>query len=176
MERLRAALPGALFVREPGGTALGERIRQLVLHERSMAFAAEMYLFMAARAELLAELIEPALAEGRVVVADRYHDSTVAYQGGGRGLPVPWPDGFRRPDRTYLLVLPPHLGLRRAAERRGPDRLEAEPIGFHEAVAGAYDRLAESEPQRFLKLDATLDADALAATILDDVHHLLGRS
>lgn len=175
VERLRQALPGALVVREPGETALGERIRELVLHGPAMAPAAEMYLFMAARAELLDRVIEPALAAGRVVVADRYHDSTLAYQGGGRGLAVGWPPEFRRPDRTYLLALPPALGLARARGEAAADRMESEPLGFHAAVAAAYDRLAAAEPGRIVRLDATLDADVLAGLVLEDARRVIGR-
>ncbi len=137
-----------------------------------MAPAAEMYLYMAARAQLLAEVIEPALASGRTVVLDRYHDSTLAYQGGGRGLEVDWPSTFRVPDRTYLLIVDPHAALRRAGGRR-PDRLEAEPLEFHQRVAAAYERLAAARPGRFLKIDATLPAAEINATITADVHRLL---
>ena len=175
VERLRPSLPDALFVREPGETQLGRRVRDLVLHDRDLAPRAEMYLFMAARAELLAEVVEPALAAGRTVVADRYHDSTLAYQGGGRGLSVDWPADFPRPDRTYLLALAPEIGLGRATRARAADRLESEPLRFHAAVAAAYDRLAEAEPERFLRLDATLAADVLAATVLADVQRLMRR-
>lgn len=173
IERLRPLLPDALFVREPGGTELGERIRELVLDGPPMAPEAEMYLFMAARAELLRDVIEPGLAAGRVVVADRYHDSTVAYQGGGRGLDVSWPSGFRRPDRTYLLSVPAEVGLGRAGARRSADRLEAEPLGFHRAVGAAYDRMAAAEPDRYLRLDATRPPDELHHQIVEDIRRRL---
>jgi dTMP kinase len=163
-------------VREPGGTELGERIRDLVLHGPPMAPEAEMYLFMAARAELLREIIEPALAAGRLVVGDRYHDSTMAYQGGGRGLEVTWPRSFRRPDRTYLLAVPPEVGLDRRVAERTADRLEAEPIDFHRAVGAAYDRIAAAEPERYLRLDATLPPDALHGRIVEDIRHLLSEA
>jgi dTMP kinase len=171
--RLRAELPDGVFVREPGGTAVGERIRDLVLHGPAMTPEAEMYLYMAARAELLRDVIEPALASGRLVVDDRYHDSTIAYQGGGRGLDVSWPSGFRRPDRTYLLALPAELGLGRGLAGRGADRLEAEPLEFHRAVSAAYDRIAAAEPGRYLRLDATLPPDELHRRIAEDIRHLL---
>ena len=174
IERLRTVLPGALFVREPGGTELGERIRELVLHGPAMAPEAEMYLFMAARAELLREVIEPALAAGRVVVADRYHDSTLAYQGGGRGLDVGWPSGFRRPDRTYLLAVSPEVGLNRARTQRTADRLEAESLDFHRAVGAAYDRMADAEPARYLRLDATLPPHEIHRKIAEDISRQLG--
>ena len=176
IERLRQALAGhdPMVVREPGDTALGERLRDLVLHDRDMAPAAEMYLYMAARAELLAERILPALAAGRLVIGDRYHDSTLAYQGGGRGLRAEWPEFFPKPDRTYLLALPPEAGLSRM-NGAAADRLERESLEFHRAVAGAYERLATAEPERFLRLDARESPEAIHRRILDDATALLRR-
>ncbi|HEX6548032.1 MAG TPA: dTMP kinase [Candidatus Dormibacteraeota bacterium] len=172
-ESLGAA--SAILHREPGGTALGEAIRNQLLHSGPMAPAAEMYLFMAARAELLHDVVEPALATGRTVILDRYHDSTLAYQGGGRGLDPGWPAWFRKPDRTYLLRVPPEVGLRRSGERSELDRLESEPLAFHRAVAEAYDRLAAAEPERFLVLDGATDSDRLHEGILEDVRKLQKR-
>ena len=103
-----------VVVREPGGTELGERMRDVLLMSgMQLDGEAEMYLFMAARRQLLQELITPALALGRIVIADRYHDSTLAYQGGGRGVPVIWPATFPRPDMTFLLALPVEHGRQR---------------------------------------------------------------
>ena len=175
IELLRSELPDAVFVREPGGTELGEQIRALLLHGSAMSPEAEMYLFMAARAELLREVIEPALAAGRTVVGDRYHDSTLAYQGGGRGLEVTWPKAFRRPDRTYLLALAPEAGLKRAGGHRAADRLESEPLDFHRAVAAAYDRLAAAEPGRYVRLDATGDPAEIHQQVVADLRRLQGR-
>lgn len=174
IELLRLALFAhePVIVREPGGTDLGERLRDLVLHDRAMSPAAEMYLFMAARAELLAERILPALAAGKLVIADRYHDSTLAYQGGGRGLAAEWPPFFPRPDRTYLMSMPPELALRRLT---GADRIEGEPLDFHRAVAAAYERLAAAEPARFVVLDATAPAEEIHRRVLGDARALLGR-
>lgn len=174
VELLRAPLPDALFVREPGGTEVGEEIRQLVLRGPRMVPAAEMFLFMSARAELLQEVIEPALAAGRTVVADRYHDSTRAYQGGGRGLEVAWPSEFRRPDRTYLIAVAPETGLQRAGGDL--DRLESEPLDFHRRVAAAYDRMASAEPHRFLRLDGTLPVDDIHRRILEDIRGMTSSS
>jgi len=172
VEMLRRALAehNPLVVREPGGTALGERIRDLVLHDRAMSAAAEMFLFMAARCELLAERIQPALASGRLVLADRYHDSTLAYQGGGRGVQTYWPDFFPKPDRTYLLAMPAEAALRRLT---GADRIEGEPLAFHRAVAEAYDQLAAAEPVRWLRLDAAAPAAEIHRLILADAGSLL---
>lgn len=164
-----------LVTREPGGTDLGERIRGLLLNgKEAMSPEAEMYLFMAARGELLARVIRPALAAGRIVVADRYHDSTLAYQGGARGAAVSWPDAFPRPDRTFLLELPPEVGLeRRRRSGRAADRMEAEGLDFHLAVARAYRRLAEAEPARWVLLDATRPPDELHAAVLSALADLL---
>jgi dTMP kinase len=164
-----------LVVREPGGTELGERIRDLLLHRpEGMAAIAEMYLFMAARAELLEELIKPALAGGRVVIDDRYHDSTVAYQGGGRGVEVSWPIHFPKPDLTILLALPPSDGIDRL-ERSGKllDRLDAESPDFHRRAAAKYDQIAGAEPDRFLRLDATGDPDRIHQQVMRRVGELL---
>src|SRR2546427_1085664 len=105
-----------VVVREPGGTELSEQIRDVLLY-RGLEIdpEAEMYLFMAARRQLIAEVIAPALGAGQVVIADRYHDSTLAYQGGARGVPTTWPSTFPRPDVTFLLSVPVESGLARLA-------------------------------------------------------------
>jgi dTMP kinase len=164
-----------LIVREPGGTALGERVRELVLHTPgAIAPEAELYLFMTARAELIAESIRPALESGRLVIADRYHDSSRAYQGGGRGVAVEWPAAFPKPDRTFLLAIDPAVGLKRRLGL-GPeaDRLESEPPEFHRAVAAEYDRLAAQEPDRWVRLDARRPLEALLEDVLAHVGPLL---
>ncbi len=159
VELLRQALAGRhpVVVREPGGTPLGEHIRELLLHsDMEIGGEAEALLFMAARAELVARLITPALVAGRVVIADRYHDSTLAYQGGARGVATGWPESFPRPDRTFLLDVPPEVGLERQRRAGRPvDRLESEGLDFHQAVMDAYRRLARAEPGRFVTIDAT---------------------
>jgi dTMP kinase len=146
-----------VVVREPGGTELGERIREVVLYAGLEIDAeAEMYLFMAARRQLIADVIAPGLATGKIVVADRYHDSTLAYQGGARGVPAIWPSTFPRPDVTFVLEGPVETGLgRHESAGKAPDRMERESIEFHRKVAVAYDRLAAAEPDRFVRLDAT---------------------
>lgn len=145
-----------LLVREPGGTRLGEQVRSLVLHTQGQVVpAAEMYLYMAARAQLVDEVIRPALAAGRLVIADRYHDSTLAYQGCGRGLEVGWPRGFPRPDLTILLDVPPEVAAERLASAgRERDRLEREAEDFHRRVRNGYLELAAAEPDRFVVIDA----------------------
>jgi len=146
-----------VVIREPGGTELGERIREVVLYAGLVLDAeAEMYLFMAARRQLISEVIAPALEAGQIVIADRYHDSTLAYQGGARGVPASWPPTFPRPDVTFLLEGPVENGLERhVIAGKAPDRMESESIEFHRKVAEAYAKLAAAEPARYIRLDAT---------------------
>jgi dTMP kinase len=178
LELLREALAAhdPLVVREPGGTQLGESVRELLLHRDGLAISAEaeMYLFMAARSQLLAECIRPALEAGRLVLADRYHDSTVVYQGAVGGVPTTWPPSFPRPDLTILLLVPPELGFRRqAAAGKRPDRMESRPMAFHRQVSDAYRDLAERDPQRFMVLDGTRPSEVLRDEILARVQQLL---
>src|SRR5260370_27594921 len=122
-----------VLVREPGGNELGERIREIVLYgSMELDAEAEMYLFMAARRQLIAEVIAPALAAGQIVVADRYHDSTLAYQGGAQGEPSTCPATFPRPDITFLLSVPVQSGLERLAKAGNkPDLVASESIALH---------------------------------------------
>jgi len=177
VELLRQALVARepVVTREPGGTPVGERIRDLLLHSGlTMAPEAEMLLFMASRAELVSRVIAPALAAGRVVIADRYHDTTLAYQGGARGVPTWWPESFPRPDRTFLLDLPAEAGLERLRRSRpSADRLESEDVEFHRAVVRAYRRLAEAEPERWVRLDASRPADEVHAAVMAWLDSLL---
>lgn len=160
-----------VVVREPGGTELGERMRDVLLMSgMQLDGEAEMYLFMAARRQLLQELITPALALGRIVIADRYHDSTLAYQGGGRGVPVIWPATFPRPDMTFLLALPVEHGRQRQLSAgKSADRVERESIEFHNRVATEYDRLAAAEPTRITRLDASETREAVHHKVMDRV-------
>ncbi len=166
VEWLRAAGHEVVAVREPGGTALGERIRALLLEqsETGMSPWCELALYMAARAQLVREVIEPALARGAMVIADRFGEASVAYQGGGRGLGrarvrslYGWVTGGLFPDRVILLDLDPREGMRRIVASRGTgglDRLEREPLAFHRRVRNAYRAEARREPARFSVLDA----------------------
>lgn len=167
-----------VLVREPGGTELGEQIRDVLLYKGMEIDAeAEMYLFMASRRQLIAEVIAPALAGGQVVIADRYHDSTLAYQGGARGLPTSWPPTFPKPDVTFLLVGDVEAGLgRHEAAGKSKDRMERESIEFHRKVAEAYDHLAAEDPKRFVRLDATGSRDAIQFAIRDRLKVLLERT
>src|SRR5213080_1434094 len=164
-----------VVIREPGGTELGEHIREVLLY-KGLAIdpEAEMYLFMAARRQLIAEVIAPALAAGQVVIADRYHDSTLAYQGGARGLATVWPDTFPRPDITFLLEGPVEAGIGQHEDAsRSKDRMERESIEFHRKVAEAYNRLAAAEPERFVRIDATGSRDKIQFEVRDRLQPLL---
>jgi dTMP kinase len=164
-----------VVVREPGGTDLGERIREIVLFGNiDIDAEAEMYLFMAARRQLIHEVIEPALAAGQIVIADRYHDSTLAYQGGARGVPTTWPSTFPRPDVTFLLAMPVEYGRdRQVGAGKSPDRVEQESIEFHRRVAAEYDRLASAEPARFTRLDATGSRESVHFAVMERVRPMV---
>jgi dTMP kinase len=164
-----------VLVREPGGTELGERIREVLLYAGLEINAeAEMYLFMASRRQLIAEVIEPALSKGQIVIADRYHDSTLAYQGGARGVPTTWPPTFPLPDITFLLQGPVETGLRRHEQAgKTMDRMERESMDFHRKVAEAYEWLAANDPQRFVRLDATGSRDKIHLQVRDNLKPLL---
>jgi dTMP kinase len=164
-----------VLVREPGGTELSEQIRDVLLYKGlEIDPEAEMYLFMASRRQLIAEVIAPALAAGQIVIADRYHDSTLAYQGGARGVPTTWPPTFPRPDVTFLLEGPAEVGLNRhEAAGKSKDRMEQESIDFHRKVAEAYERLADAEPDRFVRLDATGSRDRIHLEVRDRLKGLL---
>jgi dTMP kinase len=164
-----------VVIREPGGTDLGERIREIVLFGNiDIQAEAEMYLFMAARRQLIQEVIEPALSAGQIVIADRYHDSTLAYQGGARGVPTSWPATFPRPDITFLLSMSVEGGRNRQADAgKSPDRLEQESIEFHRRVVAEYGRLASAEPSRFVRLDATASRESIHLAVMDRVQPLV---
>lgn len=153
-----------LATREPGGTPLAERIRDLVAEhgDEAMPDMAELLLVFAARALLVNNVIQPALAAGTWVLSDRFTDSSRAYQGGGRGIPreqidrlAEWVHGDLWPDLTVLLDAPVEVGISRAGRRGKPDRFEAERFEFFARVRETYLRLAEEEPERFVVVDAT---------------------
>lgn len=182
-ERLRERGIDVLLTREPGGTPLAERIRELLLDpsDEPMAVDTELLLVFAARAQHLQQVIRPALTKGSVVLCDRFTDATYAYQGGGRGLSIEriaqleqFVQGELRPDLTLIFDLPVEVGLARAAARGRLDRFEQEGRGFFEAVRQAYLQRAAQSPQRYRVLDAgqTLvqvqaDIDALLPSLLE---------
>jgi dTMP kinase len=172
--RLRAAGLDPVVTREPGGTPLAEGIRALLLDPgtRPMPMA-EALLMEAARAQLVETVVRPALAAGRVVVCDRYDDSTLAYQGAGRGLDAGmlaslnrWATGGLKPDLTLLFDLPHDAGLARRSGAGGEtNRLDREPAEFHARVRARFLELAAADPGRWAVLDATQPPDALESRV-----------
>ena len=153
-----------VFTREPGGTQLGEELRELLLGHKhtGMSDDTELMLMFAARAEHLHQKILPALEQGKWVLCDRFTDATYAYQGGGRQIDIHriaqlenWVQGELRPDLTLLLDLPVETGLARAKSRSEPDRFESEKIQFFEKVRNAYLEIAQRQPDRVKVIDAS---------------------
>ncbi len=199
----------SLLLHEPGGTALGEEVRRLLLVERgdarrrrqarsNIAPLAELLLFSAARAELVSSVLRPALQEGRVVVCDRYTDSTIAYQGYGRGLPLETIDqanrlatGGLQPDLMVFLDIHPADALQRVSaqmsllqepgaqpgairqDEDGLRRFEREPMEFHQKVRQGYRDLSAAEPARWLVVDGSLPVEHIAALIWERVEPLV---
>lgn len=167
-------LPEAVVLREPGGVEVSERIRALVKDPAlAVAPAAEALLYAAARAQLVQERLRPLLAEGRTVLLDRFVDSSLAYQGGGRRLGVDairavneFATGGLRPDRTLLLRIDPAVGRARQQARSQADRLEREDPAFFARIAAVYDELAAAEPERWVVLDALQPAPSVLAAAL----------
>ncbi|MCI9887052.1 dTMP kinase [Micrococcales bacterium 31B] len=168
--------------RQPGGTRLGASIRDLLLHGDSMTARAEALLYAADRAQHVAEVVRPALDANKVVLCDRYIDSSAAYQGFGRGLGVKevrkislWATDRLEPNLTVLLDIDPGVGLERQ-QGRGLDRLEQESLTFHEGVRQAFLTLAEADPASYLILNADEDARLLHQRIRERAAQLLGFS
>jgi dTMP kinase len=191
-QRLRNTGRAVVITREPGGTALGEDLREIILRpskrnpatpnapsQPHMTSAAELFLFLAARAELASEVIRPALAGGATVLCDRFNDSTIAYQGYGRGLHLAsvraacdLSTGGLIPDLSVLLDLPVEAGLARKAGSGEWDAIGDESCDFHERVRRGFHKLAAAEPQRWLVVDATLPIENVSETIWERVQTL----
>jgi dTMP kinase len=189
-DQLRASGRQILLTREPGGTELGNRVRDLVLPASGLPISAraETLLYCAARAQLVDEVLRPALSRGRIAIVDRYADSTLAYQAYGRDLD---PTGVRGvldfatnglcPDLTLLLDLPVDIGLARKQRQAADDtadwnRFEAEALAFHQRVREAYLDLAREQPERWCILDAREPPTSLAEKILTTVESRLAAS
>lgn len=166
--------PGTVLTQEPGGTALGTAIRDLLLSHRHSAMtpAAELLLYFADRAQHVAEVVRPALQAGRSVVCDRYTDSSIAYQGYGRGIPLEViravaaaATGGLSPDLTIFLDVPVDAGLARVGKRGRPDRLESEVREFHERVRDGYLEMIAREPQRWIRVDGAASEDEVAKQV-----------
>jgi len=172
----RQAGRAVVLTREPGGTPLSEKLRELVLHEPMDALT-EALLMFAARREHLVQVIEPALARGDVLLCDRFTDATFAYQGGGRGFD--WqvlaqlermvqslPDGrLRQPELTVWFDLDPQIAAQRLASARVPDKFESQPVDFFAAVRAGYAKRQAEMPERFARIDAAQSMEAVAADV-----------
>jgi dTMP kinase len=169
-----------LVTREPGGTALGERVRDSLLHDtdETVDAHAEALLFAASRAQHVARVIRPALEEGKTVLCDRYLDSSLAYQGAGRGLGEQdvlslnvWATQGLFPDLVVLLHMDPDKGRKRQPDE--PDRIESESQVFHAKVADAFMRIAEDHPERFVVIDADAAPDVVHQRVRNELEKYL---
>lgn len=178
--RLVACGEEPLLVREPGGTAIGERIRNILLDTASEGMCAEteLLLMVASRAQLVREKVEPALEAGMIILCDRFADASVAYQGGGRGLGEKLVQqlnqvalGGLEPDLTLLCMLPPELGQKRL-KQRATDRLDRETAEFHRRVHESYQAMVASGDLRFRVIDAAAPPEAMLEQALDQLRRL----
>lgn len=171
------------ITREPGGTLIGEKIRNLLQdpsHKNDISDMTELLLFSASRAELIASRIQPALDRGEIVICDRFYDSTYVYQGLGRAIDMNIVEqlnqitvGTLKPDLTILLDLDAKIGIQRAKARQSGelDRIENESLAFFEAVRNGYLELAQKEPERFKTIDGLLSVDAIKEIIWNTVEN-----
>ncbi|HBP37355.1 MAG TPA: dTMP kinase [Clostridiales bacterium] len=181
---IRKAGKQVLVLREPGGTVIGEAIRQILLDRKheGMSQETELLLFSAARAQLVREVILPALNAGTWVISDRFYDSSLAYQGYGRGLDLELIDALNefavdscKPDITILLDLTAASAIRRRSGRlEKSDRLESESLAFMQRISQGYLALADREPQRIIRMDAELPETALAQQIFNVIREGFG--
>jgi dTMP kinase len=164
-----------LWTREPGGSVIGQKLRTLLLEDKSLKLdpLTELFLFAADRAEHVRSVIKPALALGKIVVCDRYIDSTTAYQSGGRGfdrqmvttLNLLSTEGLA-PDKTFIIDVPSEVGLARVQTQRGvADKFEAEALGFHQRVRSMYLNIAQEQAQRCIVIDGTQPIEAIFTQI-----------
>jgi len=183
LKRLEQRNISTVLTHEPGGTSLGSEVRKVLKRKRGTFVSppAELFLFAASRAQLVAEVIRPALQEGKVVICDRFTYSTMVYQGYGRGLDLATIETINRlavgnlnPDLVILLDIAPEQGL--ARKRRLEDRFELEDLSFHRHVREGYLKMAASEPERWLVIDASLPRNKIADIIWDRVSQLLPTS
>jgi dTMP kinase len=180
LKKLEQQNISVILTHEPGGTALGNEVRKALKRKRgsSVPPQAELFLFAASRAQLVAEVIRPALEEGKVVICDRFTHSTLVYQGYGRGLDLTFVQtvnnmatGNLKPDLIILLDISPEQGL---ARKRGlKDRFELEDLSFHRRIREGYLKMAAAEPERWLVIDASLPKEKIAEIIWDRVSRLL---
>jgi len=171
-----------LITREPGGTVISEAIREIILNKdfTEMSPVTEMLLYASARAQLIAEVVGPAIDNGTAVISDRFVDSSLVYQGMARGLGVDTvyeinkvAIGDYMPDVTFMLDLPAEIGISRKKDQKELDRMELESLEFHKKVAEGYRSLAAKFPDRIKTIDATLPIDEICGIIKGEVKHLL---
>ena len=171
-----------LITREPGGTVISEAIREIILNKdfTEMSPVTEMMLYASARAQLIAEVVGPAIDNGTAVISDRFVDSSLVYQGMARGLGVDTvyeinkvAIGDYMPDVTFMLDLPAEVGISRKKDQKELDRMELESLEFHKKVAEGYRSLAAKFPDRIKTIDATLPIDEICGIIKGEVKHLL---
>lgn len=174
---LRAGGERVVCTREPGGTALAEKLRELVLHE-SMGGVTETLLVFAARRDHVERVVAPALEQGDTVLCDRFTDATFAYQGYGRGQSLEtlatleaWVHGGLRPDLTFWFDIGPELAAKRRAQARAADRFEAEDVAFFVRVRDGYLARMAAEPDRFVRIDAARDRVDVAGQIEEGLRH-----
>ena len=169
--RLRSGGATVVATREPGGTPLAERVREIVLHA-SMDATTESLLVFAARRDHVVRVIAPALADGHTVVCDRFSDASFAYQGGGAGAALPmlsqleeWVHGGLQPDLTIWFDLPAEMAAQRRAQARDADRFEQQDLEYFERVRAGYAARMAAMPQRFARIDAALDRESVGRAL-----------
>lgn len=171
-----------LKTREPGGTQIGEQVRSLLLEKRDEAISphAELCLFLASRAQHVFQIVKPALDAGKIVLCDRFNDSSVAYQGIARGLgktqvasTCDFISQGLKPDLTFYLDIDPSIGLSRVKKSRSQDRIEEEGLSFHEKIRAAYLELSKEEPDRIRRLDASLSSQEVFLKAVDILESLI---
>lgn len=171
-----------IITREPGGTNISEKVRGIILDKNNseMDYMTELLLYASARAQLVAEVIIPALNEGKCVISDRFVDSSAVYQGIARGLGIEtvyevnkYATRGRFPDKTFLLDLPAEAGIARKKKQAELDRLESEKLEFHQRVAEGYREMAARYPERIVKLDATKTVEEIHEAIISVIEELM---
>jgi dTMP kinase len=171
-----------VVTREPGGTAISEAVRDIILNKdyTEMGYMTEALLYASARAQLVTEVIKPAIESGRAVISDRFIDSSAVYQGMARGLGVEniykineYATQGIMPDVTFLLDLPAEIGIGRKKDQKELDRMELESIEFHKRVAQGYRDLAKLAPERIYTVDAAADIEAVSETVIKKLQDIL---
>ncbi|MCR4608436.1 MAG: dTMP kinase [Eubacterium sp.] len=167
-----------VITREPGGTRISEAVRGIILNKdyTEMDYMTELLLYASARAQLVSEVILPALEEGKCVISDRFVDSSAVYQGIARGLGVEtvyeinkYATRNRFPDKTFLLDLPAEVGIARKKDQKDLDRMELEKLSFHEKVAQGYREMADRDSERIVRIDATKSVEEIHEIIISEV-------